>query len=128
MKIAAAKKIIVEDFPAENRDLIKRLSGVLNQFLDQISQCVSNNLTLKDNIKGKVYTIFLAKNQTTYKLKWDVNEKPTAVFIGQITKNNKEVVTDVYALSWLYNSGFIELTFLGLTVDTSYDATIVGIV
>jgi hypothetical protein len=128
MKIVPSKKIIPEDFPPEGRELIKRISQVINPFLDQITQALTNSVTLKDNLKCKVIESKLAVDTYALKLPWDMNEKPTAVFIGQITKNNKEKVTQVYSISWLYVDGKIEISFIGLPAATPHDVTIIAIV
>lgn len=134
MKITNPKKLIPEDFPSDDRELIKKLSSVINPFFEQSTQILSAGITLKDNVKSKVLTISLAKDISTYKIAWDINEKPSAVYIGKISKGiNRQPVTQVYALSWEYTYDAnqkpqIELTFLGLAVSIEHELTIVALV
>ena len=128
MKIIPSKKLIPEDFPGENRDLIKRISQVLNPFIDNTVQSLTNALTLKDNFKGKEYVLSFEKDQTTIKLPWDLNEKPSSVLIGQITKNNREAVTQAYSLAWLFVDNKIQATFIGLQASVTHEITLIALI
>lgn len=134
MKLNSIKKIIPEDYSADNRDLIRKLASTLNGFLEQVSQALSLQLTLTDNLRGKVYSVNLLADVSTAKVQWTYPEKPTAVYIGQITKNtNKAAVAQAANLTWTYTTddkgkGQISLTFFGLAASTIHDITIVALV
>ena len=128
MKITPSKKLIPEDFVSDDRDLIKRVSQVFNPFMDNITQSLTNAVTLRDNMKSKVYTLEFAVGQTTSKLAWDVNEKPTALLVGQITKDNRKAITQAYTLAWLFVDNKIDVTFIGLDASVKHEITLIGIV
>ena len=128
MKISSIKKLVVEDFKVDVRETVQRLAQILNPFLDQTVQAIAGNLTLADNFKGKVYDIDLPADTSTYTVAWEINEKPTAVYIGQLTKSDLSAVSAVFALSWKYDNKTINLTFLGLTAGTKHKVKLIGIV
>lgn len=128
MKISSIKKLVVEDFKVDVRETVQRLAQILNPFLEQVVQVLSGNLTLADNFKGKVFDIDLPAGTSTYTVAWAINEKPTAVYIGQLTKSDLSTVSAVFALSWKYENEKIKLTFLGLDAGTKHKIKIIGIV
>ena len=128
MKITPSKKLIPEDFASEERELIKRVSQVFNPFMDNMVQSLTNAVTLRDNLKCKVYVLNFEADQTTAKLAWDLNEKPTALLIGQITKDNKAAVTQAYSLAWIFVEGKVEATFIGLQASVKHEITLIGMV
>ena len=128
MKMTPSKKLIPEDFPSDDRELIKRVSQVFNPFMDNVVQSLTNALTLRDNQKCKVYVYELGVAATSTKLAWDLNEKPTALFVGQVTKGNREAVTQAYALSWLFVDNKIEATMIGLDATVKHEITLIGMV
>ncbi len=128
MKVSASRKITVEDFPAESREVVKRLSQVMNPVLDQVTQALTSNLTIADNFKGKKYTIALNEDVTTYTVAWDLNEKPTDVHVGSLSLSTGGPPTAVWSFHWVYTDKAIDLTFLGLAALTKHQVTVVGLV
>ena len=128
MKITSIKKIIQEDFKSEVRETIQRLAFILNPLIEQVVQVLSGNLTLADNFKGKVYDIELPTGISTYTVAWKVNEKPTAVYIGQLTKSDLSAVSAVFAMSWKYSDTKIVLTFIGLNASYAHQIKIIALV
>lgn len=126
MKINAIKRIIVEDYDQEARPTMQRLAQTLNGFLEQVSQALSGQLTLRDNAKSRVYSIELAKGTSTQTVAWTLNEKPVAVTIGNLTVKGGAAPADVFALSWGLGSKGLELTFLGLDAATDHTVTIIA--
>jgi hypothetical protein len=57
---------------------------------------------------------------------WDINEKPTSVVIGSLTKLDGTAPADVFCLSWRYENKTLRLTFLGLDTGTHHIATIIA--
>ena len=113
MKITSTKKVIVEDFATENRSLVQRLAIILNSFLDQVTQALTSNLTLADNLKAKVYTQQLATDATTFRVSWDLNEKPTSVYIGHVARVDA-VAPEIHSFHWTYSDKIITCTVSGL--------------
>lgn len=127
MKISTVKKLVLEDFPAANRDLIQKLAQVLNPFLDQQTTALTSNLTI-ENLKGRQFTIDLKAAQTTASVAWDLNEKPTIVVVAKLTKSDGVTPpSGVFSMSWTYNTkNQIALTFQGLDSGTAYKVVIEG--
>lgn len=127
-KISSIRKIIVEDFSADMRDLITKLASVLNPFLDQVSSALGQQLTHRDNLKSKTYELALAAGVSTMAVAWDLNEKPTAVTIGNLTKDDMTAPSAAFCLSSYYANGKIQLTFIGLDAGTAHKTTINAVV
>lgn len=127
-KISSTKKIIIEEFPNDVRGWLKKLIEPLNRFLEQAYYALVNGLTIRDNLKAQVKSVTVLASQT-YPLKtaWGLNERPTAVLVAQITESTGGAVP-VYSLSWLYDNGTIELTFVGLNSAKRYNVLILGMV
>jgi hypothetical protein len=126
VKIGTIKKLIVEDYPATARDVVVRLATTLNPFLDQASTAFGNNITIRENLKSKVYALDLPAGTATISLSWDLNERPTSVVIAQLIKHDLSAPSAAFSLSWRYDNKQLALTFIGLDVATRYTAIIVG--
>lgn len=113
MRITSKKKVVVEDFESETRPLVQRLAQILNTFLDQVTQALTSNLTLVDNLKAKVHQTQLASGVSSLKFSWDLNEKPTAVYVGSLTRTDG-VIPPVFSLHWTYADKQISCTLTGL--------------
>lgn len=125
-KINSTKRIIVEEFPVEVRSWLKKLIEPLNRFLEQVYYALVNGLTVKDNLKAQVNTVTLDAAATTAKLSWNLNERPTAVFVANISDETGAVVSP-YSMSWVFNNGQVELTLNGLSAN-KHTLTILGLV
>ena len=126
MRINSAKKIVVEDFPQAERSLVQRLALIMNNFLEQIAQALTNNLTISENLKAKVYKQQMASGVSTLRVTWDLNEKPNAVFVGSLTRTDG-VVPPVFCLHWTYSDKIITCTFTGLGTAI-HNVTLIGMV
>ncbi len=125
-KLNSVKKIILEDYAQEYRELVQRLALTLNSFLDQTTTAINGGLTLRDNFKSKTYQVDLPAGTSTKTVAWTLNEKPTSVVIGNLTKSDTSAPSAVFSLSWKYTSKGLVLTFLGLDGSTDYVATIIA--
>jgi len=128
MKVQATRKIVVEDYPAEMQDLVRRLATNLNPHLEQVSLALGNSLTLTDNFKATTWSIVLAAGTTTIKLPWALNEQPKSVTIGQILRDGGTVPTTTIVMYWTYGTATVDLTFIGLDAATKYRVNIIGVV
>jgi hypothetical protein len=126
VKVNAVKKIIIEDYDATQRTLVQRLALTLNTFLDQVSSAINGNLTLKENFKGKVYKLDLPAGTSTITVGWSLNEKPTAVLLGALTKADTTAPSAAFSMSWRYENKTIVVTFQGLDGSTAHTTTIVA--
>jgi hypothetical protein len=125
-KFASVKKIVVEDFESKDRTLVQKLSIILNPFFEKAVTAFNQQLTYKDNLKTTVYNLSLDAGVSTLPVAWELNEKPTAVYIGNVTKFDGSAVSSVFSLSWYFENGKIKLTFLGLDASKKHLVTVVG--
>lgn len=125
-KITASKKIVLEDFPEEIRGWLKKLVEPLNRYLEQSYAALTDGITYRDNLKSKVYSVAIRAGETQKQVRWDLSERPTAVYIANIRTNANNPPTSAFAMSWKLVEGQIIMEFVGLNALTDYTATIVG--
>lgn len=127
-KINSTKKIIIEEFPIEVQGWLKKLVEPLNRFLEQVYFALVNGLTIADNLKAQVNVVSIAANQDyPMRLSWRLNERPTAMLIAQIGESTGGAMP-VHSMTWLFNNGTIEMTFVGLDLTKKYNVVTLGIV
>ena len=56
MKIDNVRRIIVEDFPAEDQETVAKLSSVLNHFMEQVAEILTQRVDFQ-NLNQEVVTI-----------------------------------------------------------------------
>ena len=124
MKVSSFKKVIPEDFPSENRELIDKLAQVINPLLESYAQFAANNCTIKDNFKGSISTNTLESGVSSCKVSWKLNELPTACLVVRTHKVSNggqlDLVATTVGVTWRYNNGLIEMTFLGLDAASKH--------
>ena len=125
-RLNSSKKIVPEDYPSDSRPLVQRLAQTLNGFLDQATVAINGGLTIRENLKSKTYRLSLPAGTSTQTVAWDLNEKPTSVVIGSLTKKDSTAPSAVFSLSWRYDDKGIHLTFLGLDGSTEHTTTIIA--
>ena len=127
-KISSTKKVILEDLPAEVRPWMKKLIDPLNRFLEQTYYALVQGLTVSENLKGQVNTITVAAN-TTYPIEyaWKLNERPTAVWVANISDTTGALVP-AFSTSWTYDNGQVKVTLNGLTAANKYTLKLIGLV
>lgn len=125
-RLNSSKKITPEDYPSDSRPLVQRLAQTLNSFLDQVTVALNGGLTIRENLKSKVYKLSLPAGTSTQTVAYDLNEKPTSVVIAQLTKSDSTTPSAAFCLSWRYDNKGIHLTFLGLDAATAHSTTIIA--
>lgn len=128
MRLNSAKKIIVEDFSETEQTLVRKLSDVLNPFIWSVFTAISKQLTFSENIKSQVFVINLSVGESSKVLKWEVNERPTAIFIANALLDGNLVIAQPLSVSWTYDSGKLSVTFVGLNAAKAHKITLVGVV
>jgi hypothetical protein len=127
-KLNSVKKIVVEDYSQENRELVQRLALTLNSFLDQTTVAINGGLTIRENQKAKIYAVDLKAGVVSKTVAYSLNEKPTAVILANLTKSDTSAPSQPFCLSWRYSSEGLELTFIGLDGSTDHKATVIALV
>jgi hypothetical protein len=125
VRLNNAKKIIPEDFP-DDINLVRKLADVLNPFIFGVFTAISKQLTLAENLKAQVLTLDLLAGESTKELRWELNERPTSLVIGNILKSDNTQISQVVNLSWLLEGNTLKLKFNGLDGSTKYKITLVG--
>tara|TARA_R110002126_G_scaffold42101_2_gene122005 strand:- start:5308 stop:5700 length:393 start_codon:yes stop_codon:yes gene_type:complete len=126
-KFSTIRRLVVEDYPKEVRPWLNKMIYILNPFLEQVYTALVNGLTLKDNSKGDVISLIIYAGETDKLLKWDLNEKPSSVTIGQITLTNGAHPTNQITMTWLYTqSNQLDIKFNGLNASNEYRVTLIG--
>lgn len=125
MRLNNAKKIIPEDFP-DDIDLVRKLADVLNPFIFGVFTAISKQLTLAENIKSQVFTVELLAGESTKDLRWEVNERPTSLIIGNALKSDNSQISQVIGLSWYLEGSTLKVKFNGLDGSTKYKITLIG--
>jgi hypothetical protein len=46
------RRLLVQDFAAEDQDLVSKLATLINNALEQVNNAFSNGLTVRDNMSG----------------------------------------------------------------------------
>lgn len=54
MKLPSYKRIITQDFPAENQQLIEQLGRTVNDAFNLLFSALNNRLTLSDNVSSTI--------------------------------------------------------------------------
>ena len=126
MRLNSAKKLIPEDFPEKDYDLVRRLADALNPFIFSVFTAISKQITLYENLKAQTFTVSLDAGETTKDIKYDLNERPTAVFIGNALKSDSTQVSEAITVSWVLNQGSLNVKFIGLNAATKYKITLIA--
>lgn len=126
-KISSTKKLVLEDYPKEVRPWLGKMVDVLNRFLEQVYFALVQGLTVRDNLKAQANALTIASTQSyPVKIAWNLNERPTAVFVASIADSTGAAVQP-YAMEWIYNNGQVEVTFTGLAAH-EHKITTLGLV
>ena len=125
MHISPAKRLVVEDYKAESRELVTRLAQTLNTFLDQVSAALSKQLTLTDNLKSQRFVAVLPIAASTTSFSYTLNEHPTEVRIGQVSRADGSAITAAFSLTWTYDGSKIIAVFQGLDAGKAHNITLI---
>lgn len=129
-KFNAPKRLIVEDFPSEQRPWLGKLFDVLNVFMDQVTRTLTQGATIADNSKGLVVPIAIAANQT-YPMTQNIaaiKDRPAAVYIGYIAPTDQSTMTAAFSVAWTYNNGVLSYKIIGLDTSKTYKGTLIVLV
>lgn len=53
MKISNFERILLEDYPSDERPLVSKLGSSINGYTDDVSEALDNNLSISDNLNWK---------------------------------------------------------------------------
>jgi len=69
MKISGFKRLVKEDFPADEQPLIEKLATVFNLFQEQVYYAFNNNISIDENLNAQT---------VAYRVVVDANGKPVS--------------------------------------------------
>lgn len=129
-KFYAPKKLLIEDFPAEQRSYLGKLLDPLNQFMQQVATALSQGLVFVDNFKAIKFSVNIAASQT-YPLEYNLaalKDRPSAVIIGEVIRSDEAALSSAYSVHWKYDNGMLRYTLIGLDATKSHTVTILVLV
>lgn len=128
------KRITVEDFPSEDRDLVSKLAFIINSFHEQVRNALSKNIdfdNLAQETKVLTFTTNNASqplNEVTFKSALSRNIQGISVIRAVITSDNTSYPTQLPIISWSQNASLVKITYIGgLEPETKYELTILTI-
>jgi hypothetical protein len=127
MKFSTSRKLLIEDFPEEQRAWLNSLLQPLNSFMEKVSDNLSGGLTIADNGRAIVKAVEVVANQT-YPSKLNVQalkQKPVSVTIGSLRIKDGTTPSASYSVYWTYDEGTLSYTFLGLDSSKAYSITLI---
>jgi hypothetical protein len=132
MKITTQKRFIAEEFPPEPRKWIGGLIQPQNAFNEQVAAALTQGLTFADNLKSRVYSVNVSAGQSwPIKLAYPLNEKPTALIIGNLQENPLEADPSTLPAAmptFRMGTGTLDITIVGLDALKAYKLTLVAMV
>jgi len=125
-------KRILSDQLTKYQDLQEPVFNVLNSFTESVTRALNNQLTFSDNMDGQVLK-FTDTGVYPVKLAWNRTSKPTAVWLGAISRVDGADVSLSTAVTpnWSFNQqGQIEIiSMAGLSASSTdkYNITLIGV-
>lgn len=129
-KISSSKKVVIEELPSEHRGWFQKVTGVINPFMEQVYQILTQGITISDNLKAQKITTTVSVNQVyPIAIKYNLNDKPYAVHIASIQEDNSSnQAVQKHSLTWYYNDGTLNLYFDGLDAAKRYTVNLYTLV
>jgi hypothetical protein len=89
MKLSAFKRLVKEDFPADQQPLIEKLATVFNLFQEQVYQAFSNNITVDENLNAQsvIYRVTVDSNGVPVgnnQIKYNLKTKPKGALVMNV--------------------------------------------
>jgi hypothetical protein len=129
--IQSPRRIIVEDFPKEDRAVAERLASSLNIFMDEVYRTLSKNLNITDNLNQDIKIIKVTIADTLGTLKYPVsfqNNLKTKLAGIHVIRSIGKLVDSTPFIDFTENSGVVKINNIkGLATDTEYQLVILTI-
>ena len=130
MKLSNIKRLLTENLPTDVLKWIDEIVIPLNTVISQITDALSSQLTITDNMLGSVKTFTLTSADFPFTFNHGLNAQPKICFIAQINDNSGNPATFTAApyAQWFLGSAANTITIqtiTGLNVTKKYDVTLV---
>lgn len=130
-RIPDLKRIVKEDFKAEDRDLVEKLAFPINSFHEQVRSALSGNLDFT-NLNQEIKTLNFTTNtqgQPLNRISFtsELNGRVQGIIVVRtlITSDNTSIPMTLPIVSWTQNEKTVNITGIGgLLPETGYSLTI----
>lgn len=130
MKLSNIKRLLKEDFPKDQQDLIDKLAYVLNPFLDQVSAAFNKQISI-ENMTREIITITVS-NATGGAIQLGTQFKSSFTKVSGINVIKSQNITNTIAyptsavgLSWSFDSGVVTINKVtGIQDNNKYTLTL----
>jgi hypothetical protein len=136
MKLPTYRRIITQDFPEDNHELVEQLGSNVNDGFNVVYQALNKRLTFQDNIASSVKTVVLTadstgKPQQTTSFNLDVPNTPVigcVVLSAQNLTNSVTYPTTTPFISFTQDGNTIYINNItGLQAGQSYRLVVLAI-
>lgn len=127
------RRLMLQDFVSQ-KSWISPMFVIINTFMQALITALSSNLTVKDNLSGKVESVTLTalpSIRTPYQILWRMSAAPTIMLKANITSVQNTVLTEAFDFQWAYDStnGVINIyNIIGITPTLSNSFTITFVI
>ena len=130
MRLSNIKRIITENLPVDVLKWIDEIVIPLNTVISQLTDALSSQLTITDNMLGGIKTFTLTPADFPFSFNHGLTVQPKICFIAQINDNSGNPATFTAApyAQWYLSSEantIVIQTITGLNVNKKYDVTLV---
>jgi len=107
-KLPQIRRLLVEDF-MDQKDWISKLFTPLNTFMESVASILSKGVSIKDNCTADIQTVslnFVPTFDETIPVRWSLNTKPVAMFVGNVKRVDGAdfLPTTAVAIQWTYDT------------------------
>lgn len=126
MKLSSIKRLVVEDFK-DPAMAAKKLAGLLNPFIEGVSQILNGGIVVSDNMKSAFYEVDLKAGVSSFGYRWDKNQAPNAVLPARVIEVGS-LTAPAIGIAWAFDNGTISVKLTGLDPAKEYQIKVWGIV
>jgi hypothetical protein len=126
VKLTNVRRLLAEDFP--DQKWIGKLLQPLNQFIENVTQALTKNLTVADNLDQQISEVTFTGNASV-QFKAALRTRPRGVVVSDVqTVTGTAPTAAVQPASWSYNSADQTITISswhgGLHSSSKYRVTL----
>ena len=130
-KVPDLKRITVEDFPKEDRQLVEKLAFIINSFHEQVRSVLNKDVDF-DNLSQELKIISFTTNSNGQPLnqvsfRSNLTDRVQGILPVRviITSNNTLSASQMPVITWSQNSNLITITNIGgLLPETGYEISL----
>lgn len=130
-KIPDLKRVTVEDFKAEDRDLVQKLAFIINSFHEQVRSVLNGGVDFV-NLSQEIQILSFTTNETGQPLsrlefRSNLNNRVQGIIPARvaITSSNTSSAQSNPVITWSQNAQIVTITNIGgLAPETGYELTL----